>query len=134
VLTDIGPLPPVAVRASFALFLGVVVLSLLNAVLQVAFRTSAATVGVGAAIEAVLFVLLGAQMRAGRLWARVTLMSVAWVFVAVSLLAMFGLGGALAGHLTGLALLTVGYLAAKLAMIVAATVLMYEPSARDYFR
>jgi hypothetical protein len=47
---------------------------------------------------------------------------------------MFGLGGALGGHLTGLALLTVGYLAAKLAMIVAATVLMYGPSARDYFR
>jgi hypothetical protein len=134
VLTDTGPLPPVAVRASFALFLGVVVLSLFNAVVQVAFRISGATAGLGAVIEAVLFVFLGTQMRAGRLWARVTLMSVVWVFVVISLLAVLWLGGAFGVHLSGLAMLTLCYITAKLAMIVAATVLMYRPSARDYFR
>jgi hypothetical protein len=133
-LTDAGGLPPVAVRASFALLLGVVVLSLLDAVVQVAFRLTGATAGVGAVIEALLFVPLGAQMRAGRLWARMSLLSVAWVSVAVTLLGMFGLGGAFGARLTGLELLTLGYLSGKLVMIIAATVLMYRPSTRDYFR
>ncbi|HEV7789137.1 MAG TPA: hypothetical protein VGP05_09010 [Pseudonocardia sp.] len=130
---DAGPLPPTAVRASFALFVGVVVLSLLNAVIQISFRISGATVLVGALIEAALFLVLGSQMRVGRLWARVTLMSVAWVFVAVSLLALFGLKGEFGRNLDGLVLFTLGYVTAKLAMIVAATVLMYRPSTRGYF-
>ncbi|MDT7609096.1 MAG: hypothetical protein QOC83_3162 [Pseudonocardiales bacterium] len=132
-MMDAGPLPPTAVRASFALFVGVVVLSLLNAVIQISFRISGATVLVGALIEAVLFLVLGSQMRVGRLWARVTLMSVAWVFVAVSLLALFGLNGSFGRNLDGLVLFTLGYVTAKLAMIVAATVLMYRPSTRGYF-
>ncbi|MCU1650958.1 MAG: hypothetical protein QOG57_3865 [Pseudonocardiales bacterium] len=132
-MMDAGPLPPTAVRASFALFVGVVVLSLLNAVIQISFRISGATVLVGALIEAVLFLVLGSQMRVGRLWARVTLMSVAWVFVAVSLLALFGLKGEFGRNLDGLVLFTLGYVTAKLAMIVAATVLMYRPSTRGYF-
>jgi hypothetical protein len=132
-MMDAGPLPPTAVRASFALFVGVVVLSLLNAVIQISFRISGATVLVGALIEAALFLVLGSQMRVGRLWARVTLMSVAWVFVAVSLLALFGLKGEFGRNLDGLVLFTLGYVTAKLAMIVAATVLMYRPSTRGYF-
>jgi|SRR5882757_1801887 len=132
-MIDSGPLPPTPVRASFALFLGVVVLSLLNAVVQVAFRLSGAITVVGAVIEAVLFVLLGTQMRAGRLWARVTLMSVAWVFIAVSLLAMVGLNGAYGNHMDELVLFTLIYVSAKLAMIIAATALMYRPSTRGYF-
>jgi hypothetical protein len=132
-MMDAGPLPPTAVRASFALFVGVVVLSLLNAVIQISLRISGATVLVGALIEAVLFLVLGSQMRVGRLWARVTLMSVAWVFVAVSLLALFGLNGSFGRNLDGLVLLTLVYVTAKLAMIVAATVLMYRPSTRGYF-
>jgi hypothetical protein len=132
-MMDVGPLPPTAVRASFALFLGVVVLSLLNAVIQIAFKISGATVLVGALIETVLFLFLGTQMRGGRLWARVTLMSVAWVFVAVSLLAVFGLNESLGRHMDGLVLLTLVYVSAKLAMIIAATVAMYRPSTRGYF-
>jgi len=132
-MMDAGSLPPTPVRASFALFLGVVVLSLLNAVIQVAFRLSGATVVAGALIETVLFVLLGTQMRAGRLWARVTLMSVAWVFVAVSLLVVFGLNGAFGGHMDGLVLFTLMYVVAKLLMIIAATMCMYRPSTRGYF-
>jgi hypothetical protein len=132
-MMDAGPVPPTAVRASFALFVGVVVLSLLNAVIQISLRVSGATVLVGALIETVLFVFLGSQMRTGRLWARVTLMSVAWVFVAVSLLAVFGLNGSFGRHMDGLVLFTLVYVTAKLAMIVAATVLMYRPSTRGYF-
>jgi hypothetical protein len=133
-MMDAGPLPPTPVRASFALFVGVVVLSLLNAVIQIAFRIGGFTVLVGALIETVLFVFLGSQMRVGKLWARVTLMSVAWVFVAVSLLAVFGLNGSFGRHMDGLVLFTLVYVTAKLAMIVAATVLMYRPSTRGYFR
>lgn len=131
--TDVVPLPPAPVRASFALFLGVVVLSLLNAVIQLAFRFSGTPVLVGALIETGLFVLLGTQMRAGRLWARVTLTSVAWVFVAVSLLALFGLNGEWGGNLRGLVVFSLVALLAKLCMISAATVLMYRPGVRDYF-
>jgi hypothetical protein len=123
----------VAVRASFALFIGAVMLSLLNAVVQVAFRLAGVGAGVGAVIEAVLFVLLGTQMRAGWLWARVTLLTAAWVFVGVTLLVVFGLGGAFVSHLTGLAVLTIGYVVAKLGMIVTAAALMYRPSTRGYF-
>jgi hypothetical protein len=133
VSTDVGPLPPASVRASFALFLGVVVLSLLNAVIQVAFRLSGTTVLIGALIETVLFLLLGTQMRAGKLWARVTLASVAWVFVAVSALAVFGLTGEWGGNLRGLVVFTLVAVVAKLTMIIAATALMYRPGVRGYF-
>lgn len=131
--TDVVPLPPAPVRASFALFLGVVVLSLLNAVIQVAFRLSGTPVLVGALIETGLFVLLGTQMRAGRLWARMTLASVAWVFVVVSLIGLLGLNGQWGGNLRGLVVYTLVSLVAKLFMIIAATVLMYRPGVRDYF-
>lgn len=131
--TDVVPLPPAPVRASFALFFGVVVLSLLNAVIQVAFRPSGTPVLVGALIEAGLFVLLGAQMRAGKLWARVTLASVAWVFVVVSVLAVYGLNGEWGGNLRGLVVVTLIFLVAKLSMIISATVLMYRPGVREYF-
>ncbi|WP_028926148.1 hypothetical protein [Pseudonocardia acaciae] len=120
-------------RASFALFLGVVVLSLLNAVIQSAFRLSGTPVLVGALIESVLFLVLGAHMRAGRPWARVTLASVAWVFVVVSLVAVYGLNGEWGGNLRGLVMFTLVAIVAKLAMIVAATLLMYRPSVRAYF-
>lgn len=109
-------------------------LSLLNAVVQVAFQFSGSTVVLGAVIETSLFLLLGAQMRAGRLWARVGLMSVAWVSVAVSLVAVFGLNEAFGRRVDVVVLFTLVYVAAKLIMIISATVLMYRPSVRGYFR
>jgi len=61
-------------------------------------------------------------------------MSVAWVFVAVSLLAVFGLNESLGRHMDGLVMFTLVYVTAKLVMIVAATVLMHRPSTRGFFR
>jgi hypothetical protein len=130
---DSRVLPPAPVRVSFALFLTVVVLSLFNAVIQMTLRLSGATVLVGALIETVLFVSLATQMRTGRLWARVTLMGVAWVFVAVNLIAVVGLNSSLGKHMNGLVLFTLVYLTVNLVMIIAGTVLMYRPSTRGYF-
>lgn len=131
-LAESGPLPPGPVRASFALFLGVVMLSALNAVVQVAFAPTGVAAAVGAVIETALFLVLAVPMHAGRLWARFALTSAAWVFIAVSLLALVGLGGTPA-HLHGMVLFTVGYVSTKLVMILAATALMYRPNTRDYF-
>ena len=131
--TDLVHLPPASVRASFALLLGVVVLSLLNAVIQLAFRISGTTVLIGALIETGLFLLLGTHMRAGRQWARVALVSVTWVFVIVSLLALYGLGGAFDQRLTGQVAFILVYLTVKLSMIVTASLLMYQRGAREYF-
>ncbi|GAA5155444.1 hypothetical protein GCM10023321_28830 [Pseudonocardia eucalypti] len=130
-----GAIPPAQVRASYALLFGVVVFSTLNAVIQVAYQISGVAVPVGAVIEAVLLLLLGKHMRDGKLWARMALLSVAWVFVAVSLLALFALYQLEdLRRLPGVAAFTVVYVVGKLLLIIAATVLMYRPAVRSYFR
>jgi hypothetical protein len=134
VTVDEGVLPPTSVRLAFAVFLGDVVLSLLNAVIQVSVHLSGATVLVGAVIEAVLFIGLGVRMRAGRLWARVTLMSVSFVFVAVGVLAVIGLDSAFGHQVDGLVWFALICVAVKLVLIVAGTVLMYRPGNALYFR
>jgi hypothetical protein len=47
---------------------------------------------------------------------------------------VFGLNGSFGRQMDELVLFTLVYVTAKLAMIVAATVLMYRPSTRGYFR
>jgi hypothetical protein len=122
------------VRAAFALFIGEVVLSLLNAVIQLSAHISGAPVLVGSLIEAVLFIGLGCQMWAGKLWARVALMSFGWVFIAVGVLAVLALNHALDYPVGGLVLFALICVAGKLILIVGGVFLMYRPQNRDYFR
>lgn len=121
-------------RAAFALFVGEVVLSLLNAVLQVSTQLSGTTVVIGALIEAGLFLGLGVPMRAGRLWARMALMSVAWVFIAIGVLAGFALNSSFGQDVNGLVAFALICVAGKLILIIAGTVMMYRPENRGYFR
>jgi hypothetical protein len=109
-------------------------LSLLNAVLQLSTQLSGATVLVGALIEAALFLGLGVPMRAGRLWARMALMSVAWVFIAIGVLAGFALNSAFGHEVDGLVAFALICVAGKLLLIIVGTVLMYRPENRGYFR
>ena len=131
---DAGPTPPGPVRRSFALFTGAALVALVNAVLQVVLGYNGPIVLVGAVAEALVFVLLGSFMRVGRLWARVSLMSVAWIFIAVSLLSLFGLNGAFGRHMDGLVMLTMAYVVLELLLIGFGTVLMYRPGMGGYFR
>jgi hypothetical protein len=125
--------PPSAVSASFALFVGESVLALLNAVIQVSAHFNGPVAVVGAAIEASLLIGLGIQMRAGKLWARVTLMSVAGLFVVIGVLSVIALRGAFGHRMDGLVLFALICVTVKLALIVAGVVMMYRPSTYGYF-
>jgi hypothetical protein len=134
VTADDEALPPTAVRAAFALFIGEVVLSLLNAVIQLSAHIGGAPVLVGSLLEAVLFVGLGSQMRAGKLWARMALMSFGWVFIAVGVLAVLELKHAFGYPVGGLVLFALICVAGKLILIVGGVFLMYRSETRGYFR
>ncbi len=125
---------PETVRYSFAVFVAAAVLSLLNAVYQLSNGLSGALVLVGAGIEASLFLVLGSQMRIGKLWARMALMAFAWVFVALGVLFVVGLFTGPTGPIGGQELVAaIGYLA-KIVLIVIGTVLMYRSESYGYFR
>lgn len=126
--------PPGAVSASFALFVGESVLALLNAVIQVSAHFSGPAALVGAVIEASLLIGLGVRMRAGKLWARVALMSVAGLFVVIGVLSVIALRGAFGHQMDGLVVFALICVAVKLALIVGGVVMMYRPSTYGYFR
>jgi hypothetical protein len=124
--------PPVAVRAAFALFLVDAILALVNATVQVTFHVSRPLILVGALLEAVLFVLLGAYMRHGRTWARTALMSFAGVFAALGILIAIGTATT-PDPIRGVVLFGLLCVAGKIVLIVAGAVMMYRPGARGYF-
>lgn len=125
---------PESVRYAFAVFVAAALLSLANAVYQLSNGLSPGLVLVGAGVEAALYLVLGSQMRIGKLWARMALMAFAWVFLALGLLFALGLLTAPGGPVGGQELLAaIGYFA-KVLLIVIGTVLMYRPDSHGYFR
>lgn len=126
--------PPRSVRLAFFFYLAVVVLSATNALLQLASGLNGALPLVGTIIEAVLFIGLGWQMRAGKQWARGTLLGVSGLFLTIGILAATGLRGALNGDIDALIVAALACVAAKVLMIVAGAVTMYRPDTYQYFR
>jgi hypothetical protein len=119
---------------AFSLYVLAGVLAVLNAVTQIALGQTKLIALVGAGVQLALFVVLGSYMRAGRLWARMTLMSLAFVFGAYQVLLLLSLLPLLAENPGGLVRPTLGYVLAELALLVFATVQMYRPPTRGYFR
>ncbi len=126
--------PPALVRTAFALYLTAAGLSLANAALQVVFGLGGDTVLVGAIIEATLFVAFGVHMRAGRLWARLTMLSLSGVFFAFGVLALMVLLGAVGQSRDPLVVLTLLFVSTKMALIGSAAWKMYRPANQTYFR
>ncbi len=126
--------PPAPVRAAFALYLTAAGLSLVNASLQMAFGFGGNPVLIGAIIEATLFVAFGVHMRAGRLWARLTMLSLSGVFFAFGVLALIVLVGAVGESRDPLAVLTLLFVSTKMALIGSAVWKMYRPANLGYFR
>lgn len=124
---------PRSVRLAFLLFVGAVALSLLNALLQLVTHLGGTKPLYGALIEAALFLGLGSQMRVGKLWARVTLLSVAGVFLVIGILSVIGLAGALGKGLGGLELLAVVCVGVKVLVIIAGALMMYRADTYGYF-
>jgi hypothetical protein len=131
---DASDVVPHSVRVAFALFVGVVVLSLLNAVLQLVAHLGGTKPLYGALIEAALFLGLGSQMWAGKLWARITLLSVAGVFLVIGILSVIGLAGAFGHGLDGLVTFALICIGLKVLMIIAGSMMMYRPDTYGYFK
>lgn len=125
---------PHSVRVSFALFVGVVLLSLLNAVIQLVAHLNGTKPLFGALIEAVLFLGLGSMMRIGRLWARITLLSVAGVFLVIGILSVIGLAAAFGHGLNGLVTFALICVGVKVLVIIAGSLMMYRPDTYGYFK
>ena len=126
--------PPFAVRVAFGLFAAEVAFSLLIVYLQISHRLTGYTALVGVAIEVVVFLGIGSQMRAGKLWARVAVMSMGWLLIAVGLLGIVGLVGAFGHQTDSLVWFTIGGVVVKVALIVGGIVMMYRPANLGYFR
>lgn len=127
---------PAPVHTAFLLYLGAAALAVTNAVLQLTSGISPPLVLVGAAVEAVLFVAFGRQMHNGKLWARLTMLSLALVFTVYSLAGLAGLimlMRAGSDDLGGLRVLLALLWSAKVVVLVSATWLMYRPANQAYF-
>lgn len=131
---DEGLVPPSAVRAAFALFVAEVAFSLLNVYIQISHQLSGYTALVGPAIEAVVFIVVGSRMRVGKLWARVAVMSLGWLFIAVGVLSVVGLAGAFGHRMDGLVWFAMGCVLVKIVLIISGIVMMYRPENLGYFR
>lgn len=124
---------PAAVRTAFGYYALAAGLSLTNAAFQLAVHLNGIQILVGAVIEAALLLGLGAHMRAGKHWARQTLLGISGAFIGLGVLALIALGAALGqqGNLVKLALLLVG---AKIVLTGMAVWHMYRPVNQVYFR
>ena len=126
--------PPALVRSAFRLYVGAVAVSAANAVLQVVFDVSPFVVLLNPILEATLFLGIGARMRGGSRLARTVLLGVAGLFIAVNLAFAAGLTSAFHRHSTALTALLLILVTAKVALIAAATWMMYRPPNHSYFQ
>jgi hypothetical protein len=125
---------PAAVRTSFRLYLVTVAVSVVNVATQVHFNISPELVLLNPVIELALFLGIGLPMRAGKPWARVGMASVAALIVVLNLVFIIRLTSAFGQYSTLQVVLLLVLAGGKVALLGAATWMMYRPQTQDYFR
>jgi hypothetical protein len=130
---DTSPTVPATVRTAFALFMAAVVVSLANVLARVHFRISPPAGLVNPAVELVLFLGVGLRMRAGRLWARISMFSIALLLILLNLFLGYGLTRAFGSLPTYQVVLLMMLVSGKVALLGAATWMMYRPQNQAYF-
>lgn len=127
---------PAPVHTAFQLIIGAAALAVANAVLQLTFKVGTPVVLLGAAIEAGVLITAGLWMRRGSMRARLTLVSLALVFILYSLAGLLGLIMLMRqgpNGLGGLELLLIVIWPIKIVVLVAAVWQMYRPANLRYF-
>jgi hypothetical protein len=124
---------PDAVRTSFRLYLAAVAVSVVNVALQVHFHISPPLVLLNPVLELAVFLGMGLRMRAGRPWARVGMCSVAALIVLLNLIFIVRLSSAFGQYPTLQVVLLMVVAAGKVALLGAATWMMYRPRNQGYF-
>lgn len=120
---------PDALRRAFRYYLAVVALSVANAVIQLIFDIAQSNLIIlGPVIEGAAYVGCGLALLAGKLWARVALLTFSGVFLAYNALFAIGLGIRLGEtDADTLATVLLMLVAVKIVLILTGTRLMYRP-------
>jgi hypothetical protein len=126
--------PPREVRVSFALFMTAVAVSAANVLAQVHFGVSRAPVLLNPVIELVVFLAIGLRMREGKPWARIGMFSVALLLILLNLVVTYGLTRAFGSMPTYQVVLLLVLVGGKVALLTAASWMMYRPRNQLYFR
>ena len=124
---------PAAVSTSFQLYLAAVAVSAVNVATQVYFHISPALVLLNPVLELAVFLGIGLRMRAGKPWARVGMCSVAALIVVLNLVFIVRLATAFGQYSTLQVVLLMVLAAGKVALLGAATWMMYRPQNQVYF-
>lgn len=125
---------PAAVRTSFRLYLAAVAVSVANVVTQVHFHINPALVLLNPVLELAVFLGIGLRMRAGRPWARVGMSSVAALIIVLNVIFIGRLTTVFGEYSTLQVVLLLLLAAGKVALLGAATWMMYRPQNQGYFR
>jgi hypothetical protein len=131
--TGTSPTVPATVRTAFALYMAAVVVSLVNLLAQVHFGISRPAGLVNPALELALFLGIGLPMRAGRPWAQIGMFSIALLLILLNLFLGYGLTRAFGSLPTYQVVLLLVLVGGKVALLGAATWMMYRPQNQAYF-
>lgn len=124
---------PAAVRTSFALYMTAVVVSVANVLAQVHFGISKPVGLVNPALELAVFLGIGLRMRAGRMWARIGMFSIALLLILLNVFLAYGLTRAFGSLPSYQVVLLLALVVGKVALLGAATWMMYRPQNQAYF-
>ena len=124
---------PAAVRTSFRLYLAAIVVSVLNAAMQVHLHISPALILVNPVLELALLLGIGLRMRAGKPWARVGMSSIAALIIVLNVVFIIRVTSVFGQYPTLQVVLLLGLSAGKVALLGAATWMMYRPQNQVYF-
>ena len=124
---------PGAVRTAFALYMAAAAVSAANAAALVHFHLAPGLVLANPVVELALYLGIGLPMRSGKLWARIGMFSVALLFILLNLLYTHGLTSAFGSAPTYQVVLLLVLVSGKVALLGAATWMMYRPQNQVYF-
>lgn len=124
---------PAAVNTAFRLYLAAVVVSVVNAVTQVYFHINPALVLLNPVLELVVLLGIGLPMRAGKPWARVGMSSVAALLILLNVIYVVHLTSVFGRYSTLQVVLLLVLAVGKVALLAAATWMMYRPQNQVYF-